>query len=109
MSFRQVGADLQVLLKEWMQNPESRQVLLQRTWERALGEKISRRCRPLRFNDAVLTVEVTDSSWADQLQSMSADLVSRINKALGGTWVRRIEWVDGEGEVLVSPRSLRSR
>lgn len=87
-----------------MENPESRQILLRRTWERALGPKISRRCRPLRFEDEVLIVEVTDSSWGKQLQAMSADLISRINAALGSTWVRRIEWVDGSGEPLSRQR-----
>lgn len=100
MSFRRVGDDLRGLLEEWLQNEESRRVVLQRTWERALGDKVSRRCRPLRFQDQVLTVEVTDSSWAKQLQAMSADVISRINAALGSTWVRRIEWVDGNGEPL---------
>lgn len=100
MSFRRVGADLRGLLDEWMKEPESRRVLMQRTWERALGEKISRRCRPLRLEDDVLTVEVTDSSWATQLQAMSADLIRRINGALGSPWVRRIEWVDSAGEPL---------
>ena len=69
-----------------------------------MGQKISRRCRPLAFEDEVLTVEVTDSSWEKQLQGMSEDLISRINAALGNTWVRRIEWVDGSGEPLSARR-----
>lgn len=100
MSFRRVGDDLRGLLEEWLHNPESRRVVLQRTWERALGEQVSRRCRPVRFADGVLTVEVVDTSWAKQLQAMSADLIGRVNATLGSSWVRRIEWVDGAGESL---------
>jgi predicted nucleic acid-binding Zn ribbon protein len=103
MSFRRVGDDLRGLLAEWLQNPESRRVVLQRTWKQALGEKVSRRCRPVQFAEGVLTVEVTDTSWAKQLQAMSGDLIGRLNATLGSSWVRRIEWVDGAGEPL--PRS----
>jgi predicted nucleic acid-binding Zn ribbon protein len=95
---------LQGLLEEWLKNPESRRIVLQRTWERALGDKVSRRCRPLGFADGVLTVAVTDTSWARQLQAMSADLIRRVNAALGSPWVRRIEWVDGDGEPLPPAR-----
>jgi len=93
MSFRPLGSALGELLNEWLENPEARRVVLQRTWEQALGEKISCRCRPLGFADGILTVEVTDSSWAPQLEAMSADLIAKVNAALGKPWVRKIDWV----------------
>lgn len=97
MSFRHVGRELQGLLSEWLENPESRSLVLDRTWERAVGDAVSRRCRPLTFEDSVLTVEVTDSAWKTQLEAMSADLIKKMNMALGKPWVRRIVWVlDGE-------------
>ncbi len=104
MSFRPVGPDLRALLNEWMENPQSRRVVMRRSWERAMGDRVSRKCRPLRLTDDVLTVEVTDSSWAAQLQAMSKDLITRFNAAFGGTWVRRIEWVGEDGEPLPGPR-----
>lgn len=66
--------------------------MLQRTWESAVGDNVSRRCRAVGFEDGVLTVEVTDSSWARQLEGMSRELISKVNDALGDTWVRHIEW-----------------
>ena len=92
MSFRPIGPDLRRLLQEWLDNPESRRVVLQRTWEGAVGDRVSRRCRAIGFEDGVLTVEVTDSSWAPQLEALSPELVAQVNAALGDTWVRRIEW-----------------
>lgn len=94
MTFRRVGADLQGLLHEWLENPESRRVVLQRSFAQAAGEKVSRRCRALSFDDGVLTVEVTDSSWAPQLRAMTGELIGRVNAALGHAWVERIEWVE---------------
>ena len=95
MSFKPVGSELQAILTEWLENPESRRVVLERTWERSVGEAVSRRCRPLLFEDGVLTVEVTDSSWRPQLQKMSGELITKVNIALGKPWVRRILWVSG--------------
>jgi predicted nucleic acid-binding Zn ribbon protein len=97
MSFRHVGRELQGLLSEWLENPESRSLVLDRTWERAVGDAVSRRCRPLTLEDSVLTVEVTDSAWKHQLEAMSADLIKKMNMAVGKPSVRRIVWVlDGE-------------
>ena len=93
MSFRHVGSELQTLLSEWLENPESRRLVLQRTWERAVGEAVSSRCRPLSFDDGVLTVEVTDPGSEPQLEAMSGELTSKVNIALGKPWVRKIAWV----------------
>ena len=96
MSFKPVGAALHGLLAEWLENPEARQVVLQRTWERAVGEAVSEKTKPLAFDDGVLSVEVADSSWAPELEKMSAELITKVNEALGKTWVRRIDWVSEE-------------
>ncbi len=93
MSFQHVGSELQRLLSEWLENPESRRLVLQRTWERAVGEEVSRRCRPLGFDDGVLTVEVTDSGCKPRLEAMSGELITKVNIALGKPWVRKIVWV----------------
>jgi len=97
MSFKPVGPALHDLLTEWLENPEARQVVLQRTWERAVGEAVSAKSRPLSFNDGILRVEVLDSSWAPELEKMSARLIDTVNEALGKSWVRRIEWVASAG------------
>ena len=93
MTFKPVGSELQALLSEWLENPEARRVVLERTWERAVGEAVAERCRPLIFEDGVLTVEVTDDAWKPQLETMSGELITKVNVALGKPWVRRILWV----------------
>ena len=93
MSFKHVGRELQVLLSEWMEKPQSRGPVLGRIWEEAVGEAVSRHCRPLILEDSVLMVEVTDLAWKPQLEAMSADLIRKVNTALGKPWVRRIVWV----------------
>lgn len=93
MTFRHLGADIRGLLHEWLENPASRRVVLQRTWQSAVGEVVGRRCRAVHFDEGVLTVQVTDSSWEPQLRRMSKELIGKVNDALGDTWVRRIAWV----------------
>ena len=93
MSFRHIGSELQGLLSEWLENPESRRLVLQRTWERSVGDAVSRRWRPLGFEDGALTVEVTDPEWKPQLEAMSGELITKVNIALGKPWVRKILWV----------------
>lgn len=92
MTFRRIGNDIRGVLQEWLDNPAARQVVLQRTWASAVGDKVSSHCRALSFEHGVLTVEVTDSSWAPQLRAMSAELIARVNAALGSDQVKRIEW-----------------
>lgn len=95
MSFRPLGPALGKLLEEWLENPDARRVLLERTWERALGGEIADRCRPTGFADGVLSVEVVDDSWRPQLMDMGPELVAKVNAALGKDWVREISWVSG--------------
>ena len=93
MSFRSIGPALQDLLSEWLENPEARRVMLERTWQRALGDEIGSRCRPLGFEEGTLTVEVTDDGWRSHLMDMGPELIGKINAAVGNEWVRRIDWV----------------
>ena len=81
------------VLNEWLQNPESRRVVLQRTWQRSVGDVVGKHCRAIDFNDGVLKVEVTDPEWKPQLVEMSAELLYKVNAALGKSWVQRIEWI----------------
>ena len=93
MSFKHVGPELQGLLSEWMEKPQARGLVLGRIWEEAVGEAVSRHCRPLVLEDSVLMVEVTDLAWKPQLEAMSANLIRKVNTALAKPWVRRIVWV----------------
>ena len=85
MSFKHVGLELQGLLSEWMEKPQARGLVLGRIWEEAVGEAVSRHCRPLVLEDSVLMVEVTDLAWKPQLEAMSADLIGKSTRP----WVSR--------------------
>jgi predicted nucleic acid-binding Zn ribbon protein len=47
-------------------------------WTDAVGPAMADHVRPVRLDQAVLTVEVDDSSWATQVKFLSATIISRL-------------------------------
>src|SRR5947207_11103022 len=61
-------------------NPE---LAVKMAWARAAGEGLRRNTHPTGFEGKTLTVSVMDGLWQKQLQSMSAELIFRMNNLLG--------------------------
>lgn len=49
-------------------------------WEKIVGTGIARRTRPASLKKGVLTVEVTDSAWAQELQFRKQVIMARLAK-----------------------------
>lgn len=52
-------------------------------WARAAGSGLSRQAVPFRLDGGRFIVSVADAIWQKQLQSMSAELIFRLNNLLG--------------------------
>lgn len=63
---------------------------VQQIWEQAAGEVIARACHPTAERDGVLTITCSDAVWAQELDLMSTELVSRLNRGLGEELVGRL-------------------
>jgi len=61
-------------------NPE---LAVKMDWARAAGAGLRRNTHPDGFAGKTLTVSVMDALWQKQLQSMSAELIFRMNNLLG--------------------------
>jgi hypothetical protein len=61
-------------------------------WKRVSGEGLARHARPTMLRDTTLTVEVADDVWKKQLQRMSTELISRINRLLKRELVKAIDF-----------------
>jgi hypothetical protein len=61
-------------------NPE---LSVKLAWARAAGAGLSRQAVPFRFDNGRFIVSVADAIWQKQLQSMSAELIFRLNNLLG--------------------------
>jgi hypothetical protein len=73
-------------------NPEMAEIAAKLAWTRAAGDGLRRHAIPFRLFRKTLVVSVADAIWQKQMQSMSAELVSRINKLLGRQVVEDIEF-----------------
>jgi predicted nucleic acid-binding Zn ribbon protein len=73
-------------------NPEMAEIVAKLAWSRAAGDGLRRHAIPFRLFQKTLVVSVADTIWQKQLQSMSAELVSRINRLLGREVVEIIEF-----------------
>jgi len=73
-------------------NPEMAEIAAKLAWSRAAGEGLRRHAIPFRLFQKTLVVSVADVIWQKQMQSMSAELISRINRLLGREIVDVIEF-----------------
>jgi hypothetical protein len=82
-------------------------------WKRVAGEGLARHAKPTMLRDKTLTVEVADEVWKKQLQRMTAELISRMNKLLKREVVKAIEFRvnvrAGKSLVRASERSGKTR
>jgi len=73
--------DLTRLLPKLLRaNPE---LAVKLAWARAAGTGLRRQAVPLRLDRGTFIVSVADAIWQKQLQSMSAELIFRLNNLLG--------------------------
>src|ERR1700687_1454486 len=73
-------------------NPEMAEIAAKIAWTRAAGDGLRRHAIPFRLFRKTLVVSVADVIWQRQMNSMSAELISRINRLLGREVVDTIEF-----------------
>src|SRR2546428_6054421 len=73
-------------------NPEMAEIAAKLAWTRAAGEGLRRHAIPFRLFRKTLVVSVADAIWQRQMHSMSAELISRINRLLDREIVETIEF-----------------
>jgi predicted nucleic acid-binding Zn ribbon protein len=70
--------------------PATNLARVQEIWDRAAGAAIAACARPTAERNGVLTVTCAAAVWAQELDLMAAQLISRINDALGGEVIREL-------------------
>lgn len=71
-------------------------------WPLACGPQVAEKTRALRYSAKVLTVEVPDAGWREQLRDMAPSYLGMMNRLLAGS-VQRIQFVL-PGESTQEPR-----
>jgi hypothetical protein len=81
------------------ENADLSEIAAKIAWRRTAGEGLRDHAVPIRLQEKTLVVSVADAVWQKQLQTMSAELIFRINKLLRRNVVERIEF-------RIDPRAL---
>ncbi|HJV09463.1 MAG TPA: DUF721 domain-containing protein [Acidimicrobiales bacterium] len=63
--------------------------LLQR-WPEVVGPSLAAHCRPLTLRETTLTIAADEAAWGAQLRWLEADLIRRLDQAVGAGTVTRI-------------------
>jgi predicted nucleic acid-binding Zn ribbon protein len=66
---------------------------VQERWPLAAGELIAAEARPVAEREGLLTVACSASVWAQELDLMAPELLSRLNAELGEPAIRKLRCV----------------
>jgi hypothetical protein len=85
------------LLKEFEDTEEVREAVVFAAWRRIAGESLSEHTVPFRLFNKHLIIAVADKMWKRHLETLSGQMIFKLNSALGQAIVTFIEFrVDEE-------------
>ncbi len=90
-SFAPIGDVLGRVLQK--HQPARNQALMGiwQVWDEAVGEGIASNARPAAFKKDLLLLHVSNSAWLHHLRFMEPEIIEKVNAALGGKYIRRIQ------------------
>ena len=59
-------------------------------WNKIVGDEISQHAQPISISDNVLTIQSSSTAWATQLQLISNNLLSTIQKDAAGVLIEKL-------------------
>jgi predicted nucleic acid-binding Zn ribbon protein len=68
-------------------------------WAEVVGPSISERTLPVGYHEGVLYLWVKNSVWMQQMVFLAQPLREKINKYVGKSWVRRVQFTLDKREV----------
>jgi predicted nucleic acid-binding Zn ribbon protein len=77
--------------------PQTPLAAVQSVWRAAMGDRIAAQARPLKERDGVITVGCTAATWAQELDLLQDELLTRLNASLGAQRVRGLRFVVDTG------------
>jgi hypothetical protein len=83
---------LPALLKQFDDNENVREAVTFAAWRKIAGESLSPHAIPLRLHLKHLTIAVSSEMWKKHLQSLSGQMIFKINSVLGQAIVTFIEF-----------------
>lgn len=90
---------LPALLKEFDDNETVREAVTFAAWRKIAGESLVQHAVPFRLEQKRLTVAVKSETWRKHLESLSGQMIFKINSVLGRAVVTYIEFRVDEAAV----------
>lgn len=91
---------LPALIKEFDENETVREAVVMAVWRKIAGEVLRDHAVPFRLFQKHLIVAVTSETWKRHLESLSGQMIFKLNSALGQAAVTFIEFRVDEKTVL---------
>ena len=66
-------------------------------WEKAVNKRVAERTRPIKIQGSKLLVEVSGSSWRNELIFLKPELIRKLNSMVGRVVIDDIIFVAGAG------------
>ncbi len=88
------------LLKEFDDNEELREAVTLAAWRKIAGESLRKHAVPFRLFNKHLIVAVRDNMWKRHLETLSGQMIFKINSVLGQAVVTFIEFRIDEETIL---------
>ena len=80
------------LLKEYEDTPEVREAVVFAAWRNIAGDSLSEHTIPFRLYNKHLIIHVADNMWKRHLETLSGQMIFKLNSVLGQAIVTFIEF-----------------
>jgi predicted nucleic acid-binding Zn ribbon protein len=88
----QLGDILSELLRQYHRDSGSELTRIRELWDDVVGARIAQSAQPVAYKKKQLYVNSDNSIWIQQLQFLKTEIITGINRSLGGEWVMDIKF-----------------
>ena len=76
-----------------LRGPEVREAVIFAIWPTVIGEQLRDMSEPIRLEDKILSIAVTDREWKREFEQHAGQIVYRLNASLKSSVVERLMFV----------------
>lgn len=91
--FYSIGDILEKILSRHKWNSKLKQYSFFNQWEAMVGTEIAKHATPKIWQGSVLVVEVSNSSWLQELRMMECELLAKISTHSPDIKIDKIRWL----------------
>jgi predicted nucleic acid-binding Zn ribbon protein len=90
-----IGSVIDDVLKTYRRESDGELLQVWHVWDSIVGDVIAKNTKPGAFKGRILLVYVTSSTWVHQLQFLKAEMITKLNEALGKSLIDDLKFKIG--------------